>query len=139
MDVRRLTDTVAVAPQITLAEVADVARLGFRMLINNRPDGEDPGQPSAREFEAAAHVAGIAYHHLPVAGLAIGAHDVHAFLALQALADGPVLAFCRSGVRSAMLWALARTGTDSTDQIITAATHAGYDLRGMRAMLERGI
>ncbi|HMV70550.1 MAG TPA: TIGR01244 family sulfur transferase [Pseudomonadales bacterium] len=139
MDVRRLTDTIAVSSQISVPEVAEAARLGFHTLINNRPDGEDPGQPSAREIEAAARVAGLEYHHLPVTMGALGARDARAFAALIAQAHAPVLAFCRSGTRSAMLWALTRAGYGDTEQVISVAARAGYDLSGLRPVLEHGI
>ncbi len=137
MDVRRLTDAIAVAPQISGPDIAEAARLGFRTLINNRPDGEDPGQPSARELEAAARAAGLEYHHLPVVMGALDTRDTRAFAALLAQAHAPVLAFCRSGTRSAMLWALTQAGYIDPGQIITVAAHAGYDLSGLRPALEQ--
>ncbi len=86
MDVRKLSDAVSVAPQLSVREIAEAARLGFRTLINNRPDGEDFLQPSARELEAAAREQGLEYHHLPVVSGALTERDVHAFRALLAQA-----------------------------------------------------
>ncbi|MCG3170895.1 MAG: Beta-lactamase hydrolase-like protein [Pseudomonadales bacterium] len=139
MDVRRLTDAIAVAPQISVDDVAQAVRLGFRTLINNRPDGEDPAQPSAREIEAAARAAGLEYHHLPVVSGALGPRDAHAFAALLARSPAPVLAFCRSGTRSTMLWALTQAGNGDAERVIATAARAGYDLQGLRPVLERGI
>jgi sulfide:quinone oxidoreductase len=139
MDVRRLNDAVSVAPQLSVAEIAEAARLGFRTLINNRPDGEDFLQPSARELEAAARAQGLEYHHLPVVSGALTERDVHAFRELLAHAQRPVLAFCRSGTRSTTLWALAQAGGCNADEVIAAAAAAGYDVSGLRGILERGI
>ncbi|HQY69491.1 MAG TPA: TIGR01244 family sulfur transferase [Pseudomonadales bacterium] len=139
MDVRKLSDAVSVAPQLSVREIADAARLGFRTLINNRPDGEDFLQPSARELEAAAREQGLEYHHLPVVSGALTERDVHAFRALLAHAEQPVLAFCRSGTRSTTLWALAQAGGGNADAVIAAAAQAGYDVSGLRGILERGL
>jgi uncharacterized protein (TIGR01244 family) len=67
-DFRRVTDDFTTAPQISIADVAEAARQGFRTVINNRPDDEEPGQPSSAEIEAAARAAGLAYFHIPVRG-----------------------------------------------------------------------
>ena len=139
MDVRKLSDTVSVAPQLSVREIAEAARLGFRTLINNRPDGEDFLQPSARELEAAARELGLEYHHQPVVSGALTERDVHAFRELLARAEQPVLAFCRSGTRCTMLWALAQSGSAPADAIIAAAAQAGYDVSGLRGIIERGI
>lgn len=139
MDVRKLTDTVSVAPQLSVRDIAEAARLGFRTLINNRPDGEDLGQPSAGELEAAARELGLEYHHQPVVSGALSERDVHAFRELLAQAEQPVLAFCRTGTRCTMLWALAESGSLSADEIITIAASAGYDVSNLRGVIERGI
>ncbi|HKP79063.1 MAG TPA: sulfur transferase domain-containing protein, partial [Phenylobacterium sp.] len=65
-DFRRVTDDFTTAPQISVADVAEAARQGFKTVISNRPDGEEPGQPPAAEFEAAAQAAGLAFFHIPV-------------------------------------------------------------------------
>jgi uncharacterized protein (TIGR01244 family) len=139
MDVHKLTETVSVAPQLTVREIAEAARLGFRTLINNRPDGEDPGQPSARALEAAAREQGIEYHHQPVVSGALNERDVHAFRELLAQAAQPVLAFCRTGTRCTMLWALAQSGSQPTDEILATAERAGYDVSSLRSVIEHGI
>jgi sulfide:quinone oxidoreductase len=139
MDIRQLSDTVSVAPQIEAREVAEVARLGFRTVINNRPDNEAGGQPSSAEIEAAARAAGLAYHHQPVISGALSVDNVVDFHELLAHAEGPVLAFCRSGTRCANLWALAQAGQCDPDQVIGAAARAGYDVSGMRHVLAAGL
>lgn len=139
MDLRKLSDTVTVAPQLRPEELAEVARLGFRTVINNRPDGESLDQPAAAVMETAARAAGLAYHYQPVVSGALGVEDVRTFRALLAEAEGPVLAFCRSGTRCTNLWALAQAGACDPDTVIEAAARAGYDLSGMRHILKQGL
>jgi uncharacterized protein (TIGR01244 family) len=128
---RRVTDRISVSPQIALADVDEAARQGFRMIINNRPDGEDPAQPPSREFEAAAAQAGLAYAHVPVRG-GPSPEQVATQHQLIGQADGPVLAFCRSGTRSIVTWALGEliSGARSRDELIGLGREAGYDLSG---------
>jgi uncharacterized protein (TIGR01244 family) len=128
---RRVTDQVSVSPQISLAEVDEAAREGFRLIINNRPDGEEPGQPPSREFEAAAAAAGLAYVHIPVRG-GPSHEQVESQRKVIAEADGPVLAFCRSGTRSIVTWAIgeALSGARERDELIRLGRDAGYDLSG---------
>jgi sulfide:quinone oxidoreductase len=139
MDLRKLSDTVSVAPQLQTEDLAEVARLGFRTVINNRPDGEGMDQPPSAEMEAAARAAGLHYHYQPVISGALGMEDVLGFRALVQAAEGPVLAFCRSGTRCANLWALAQAGQCDPDAVIGAAAQAGYDIAGMRHILKQGL
>jgi uncharacterized protein (TIGR01244 family) len=129
---RRVTDRVSVSPQITVADVEAAAGQGFRMIISNRPDGEDPAQPSTGELEAAATAAGLAFAHVPVRGMPTReqAETQHRLIDQ---ADGPVLAFCRSGNRSIVAWALGETlsGARSRDELVRLAREAGYDLSGV--------
>ena len=133
---RRLDETTLVAPrQIISADLPGLAAQGIRLLVNNRPDGEEPGQPDSAELEAAARAAGLGYRHIPVAG-GFPAAQVGAMA--DALEHGPVLAFCRSGTRSTFLWALARAsrGADAAT-LIRRAAGAGYDLRPIAPLLTR--
>ena len=98
-DFRRVTEDFTTAPQISVADVAEAARQGFTAIICNRPDGEDPGQPTAAEIAAAAHAAGLTYTQIPVRG-APGPAEVEAMRQAVDAAAGPVLAYCRSGTRS---------------------------------------
>jgi uncharacterized protein (TIGR01244 family) len=132
---RRLDDAALVAGQIEVEDVDGAAALGVAMIVNNRPDGEEPGQPAAAEIEAAAKAAGLAYRFIPVAG-GIRASDVDAMAAALGEARGPVLAFCRSGTRSAYLWALARARMgEAGDSLAAKAAAAGYDLAPIRDYL----
>jgi len=129
---RRVTDDFSTAPQISVADVAEAARLGFKAIINNRPDGEEPGQPSAAEIGAAAEAAGLAYAHIPVRG-GPGPAEVEAVRQALAAAGGPVLAFCRSGTRSIVTWSIgqASAGTISRGDLVKLGRDAGYDLSGV--------
>jgi uncharacterized protein (TIGR01244 family) len=131
-DFRRVTDELSVAPQISIADVAEAARQGFRTIINNRPDGEDPSQPASAEIEAAAKAAGLAYVHIPVRG-GPGPAQVEAVRQVVEAADGPVLAFCRSGTRSIVTWSIgqAASGAMPKAELVNLGRAAGYDLTGV--------
>ena len=132
---RELEDGVAVSPQITAEDVQAAASLGYGTIVCNRPDGEEAGQPSADEIEAAAQAAGVSFLALPFAGGGPSPSQVEGMSAALD-APGKVLAYCRSGMRSATLWALARArqGRDA-DALIGAAKAAGYDIEALRARL----
>ncbi len=131
-----LTDGFYVAPQIAPEDVETAKALGVTLIINNRPDGEEHGQPRNAEIEAAARAAGISLVAIPVRGMAIGPAQLDAFDAALAGHDGGVLAFCRSGTRSTVLRAYARARAgDSADRIINEAAEAGYNIAGQRGAL----
>jgi uncharacterized protein (TIGR01244 family) len=129
-----ITPDFAALPQLVPGDVHRLAAQGVRLLINNRPDGEAPDQPSGAEIAAAAEAAGLAYAAIPVATLNPSAiADMRAALAG---APGPVAAFCRSGTRSAMLWACARATEGASPAALTAAAaEAGFDLSGLAPVL----
>src|SRR5688500_18414871 len=114
-DFRRVTDDFSTAPQISVADVAESARQGFKTIIHNRPDGEDPAQPSAAEIEAAAKTAGLAYHHIPVRGGPTPEQVAQTQAVLQE-SEEPVLAFCRSGTRSIVTWSLSQATSGATSR-----------------------
>ena len=128
----RLSDGISVGPQLQPGDMAIIAAEGFQCVINNRPDGEEPGQPTSDQMESAALAAGLDYLHFPVWGMP----DEQSVDALaQRLANGQsttarTAMFCRSGTRSAILWAMAatRSGAVTPDEARTAAAAAGYDL-----------
>jgi len=134
---RRLDDSISVSPQISPAQVADAAASGVTMIINNRPDGEDHGQPSGAEIESAAAAAGLAYRAIPVTQAGFSGPQLDAMNAALAEAGGPVLAYCRSGTRSTNLWALARARLGESPNVLSAkAADAGYDLSAIRPMMD---
>jgi uncharacterized protein (TIGR01244 family) len=126
--IRKLDDKTWVSGQVAPHEVAGLAQSGVTMLVNNRPDGEEPGQPLAGEIEAAAAAAGIGYRFVPIIR-GIGPADVGSMQdAIRETGDGTILAFCRSGTRSALACALAhREEGASTDEVTEKLTQAGFD------------
>lgn len=130
----QLDEQTAVAGQIQPEQVRDLAARGFRLIVNNRPDHEEPGQPRGAEIEAAAASAGVDYRHIPIAQLTPEA--IEAMRQALAEAPGPVLAFCKMGTRSIYLWALARTLAGAGGEELAAkAAAAGYDLTPIRRFL----
>lgn len=127
---RKIDDKTFASPQIELADVAEAQALGIGMIINNRPEDESPDQTPGAEIEAAAKAAGIAYVAIPVTHAGFSMPQVEAMQAALAQAgDKPVLAYCRSGTRSTLLWALAQARTGmAPDAIAAHAAGAGYDV-----------
>lgn len=130
-----LTPGFAVAGQVRLGDLRQIAA-NYRTLINNRPDGEEPGQPSSARLEAAARSHGLDYAYIPVTG-EIADKDVAAFMRALSAIRGPTLAFCRTGNRSASVWALSQRGKRSVRRILAAAANAGYDLRSLEPRLRQ--
>src|SRR5690554_5083907 len=135
---RSLTPDYAVASaQLTVEDVARAAAEGFKLIVCNRPDNEEPGQPSEAEIKAAATAAGLGFRSLPYRGPTPPGIVAETALMLDET-NGPVLAYCRTGNRSTMAWALAQalSGGQRPDDIIALAAKAGYDLEGARGALE---
>ena len=130
-----LDDKVLVAGQIDPPSLQALGDHGVTMIVNNRPDHEEPGQPSSAEMEKAAQQAGLGYRHIPVAG-GFTAGQIEAMAEAIAASDGKLLAFCKSGTRSTWLWALARSreGADA-ETLIAKAAMAGYSLEPLRLYL----
>lgn len=135
--IRPLDPTFAVAPQLTPADVTEVARAGYATIINNRPDDEEPGQPGGDAIRTVAETLGMAYVAIPVTSAGFSHPQLDAMAQAIAAAQGPVLAYCRSGTRSCNLWALAMAKGGTDPQILSdKAADAGYDLRAIRPMLD---
>ncbi|WEK45637.1 MAG: TIGR01244 family sulfur transferase [Candidatus Andeanibacterium colombiense] len=136
-DFRKLADAVYASPQIGVSEIAEAKELGVTLVINNRPEGESEDQTSGHEIEAAARAAGMAYLAIPVTMQSLSENDVEAMARALAEASGPVLAYCRSGTRSTLLWSLAQAlrGEDP-EALAAAAAAAGYDVSPVRAAME---
>lgn len=135
-DIRRLTATISVAPQIRVADVPLLVAAGFKSLMNNRPDGETTGQPENRLIDVAARTQGLAYYFLPVISGQISDADVARFAAAARKLPKPLLAFCRSGTRCTILWALAEAAHRPPDEIVAIAARAGYDLEDLLPRLQ---
>ena len=126
---RQLDDKTLVDGQIAPADVAALKTLGVTMIVNNRPDGEDVGQPTSDEIEAAATAAGIEYRHVPIAR-GMGPSDVEAMRdALHAAGEGKIFAYCRSGNRSTLAWAVAKNEDGvPREELERCAEGAGFTL-----------
>lgn len=135
-ELRRIAPGLAVAGQLHADELAGVAAQGFRTIVNNRPDGEEPGQPSSEDLAAEARRLGLAYRAVPIMPGEISDEQARAVARALDELPGPVLAFCRSGRRSAASWALAEARHGDPDAILAAALAAGHDLEALRPRLE---
>ena len=130
--IRQVDEHMMVGGQI---DPGAIASLGAALIVNNRPDWEEPGQPTSAEVEAAARAAGVEYRHIPITG-GFSEAQVDAMAEALAASNGPVLAFCKSGTRSIYLWALARGRLgDDADALVAKGEAAGYDLTALRPYL----
>jgi uncharacterized protein (TIGR01244 family) len=136
MDIRPLTDRYAVSPQIDPQDAAAIKAAGYTTVICNRPDAEVPGMLQAAAMRTALEAEGLRFVVNPIDGRGMGIETVEAQAALLAEADGPVLAYCASGTRSAFVWAFAQAGQMPTDEIIAAGMAQGYPLAGLRGQIE---
>ncbi|WP_217540028.1 TIGR01244 family sulfur transferase [Vibrio metschnikovii] len=127
----RLTPQLTVAPQIEPSDIEQIAGLGFKSVINNRPDGEESGQPLNQAIAQHAEQLGLAYVHLPVVGGQISEAQVDQFGELLQTLPQPILAFCRTGTRSSMLWSLASQDSAMFSERLQMATKQGFKLDGL--------
>ncbi|MEL6959190.1 MAG: TIGR01244 family sulfur transferase [Pseudomonadota bacterium] len=137
MDIRPLTPAYAVSPQIDPEDLPVIAEAGFTTVIDNRPDMEIPPSHRADVMEAAAQKAGLAFVVLPVTHQGLTLELVAQQAAAVTASEGPVLAYCASGTRCTIVWALAQArGGMPSDAIIAAAAAQGYDITMLRNQLE---
>ena len=134
---RKLNDMIFASPQIGLDEVAEAKAQGIALIINNRPEGESDDQTPGAVIEAAAKAAGIAYVAIPVTQAGFSEAQVQAMGKAISAAAGPVLAYCRSGTRSTLLWALSEASSGVDPAVIAMqASRAGYDITPVRPMVD---
>jgi sulfide:quinone oxidoreductase len=133
-----LTPGISAAGSLDRDDIEALAQQGVRTIVNNRPDGEDPGQLSAAEAQQIAEAHGIAYHHIPFTMPTLSQAEVEAFAAVLAGQPEPLVAHCRSGTRSALLWALVRLreGEDPA-ALVAAAARGGIDISPLPAIAAR--
>ncbi|MGR3708970.1 MAG: TIGR01244 family sulfur transferase [Alterinioella nitratireducens] len=136
MDLRPLSEDHSVAPQLEPGDMARLARAGVRLVICNRPDAEVPPALQAASIEEAATAAGLDFVYNPVNGAAMTLDNVEEQAEAMAAAEGKTVAYCASGMRSAVIWAFAQAGRQETDAIIAAGNAAGYPMDGLRAQIE---
>ncbi len=136
MDIRKIADGYSVAPQLESGDMARLAEEGVTTVICNRPDSEIPAPLQAAAMQEAAERAGLAFVFNPVAGGMLTAANVEEQAEAIAASDGPVVAYCASGNRSTIVWALGMAGKMPADDILARAAAAGYDLGWLRPQLE---
>ena len=136
--IRKVDDSISVAPQISVDDVAAIKAAGFTAIVNNRPDDEEAGQIPGDAIRGAAEAAGLSYTAIPITHAGFSYPQIAAMAEVFGAADGPVLAFCRSGTRSCNLWALAqaKNGADAA-ALIAKGAGAGYNLDGLRPLLDQ--
>ncbi len=134
---RQISDTVYASPQIGVEDVAKAQDLGVTLIINNRPEGESDDQTPGAQIAEAARAAGIDYVEIPVTHAGFAQNQVVAMAEALERSTGAVLAYCRSGTRSTLLWALARAKAgDDPEQLAGQAAAAGYDLSPVRQIMD---
>ena len=132
---RQVTPDYFVSPQISAEDIPAIIEAGVTVIINNRPDAEIPPSHQAAAMEAAATAAGVQIVHLPITHQTMTSENVAAHNEVIAQAEGKVLAYCASGTRSTVIWALGQAGKASADDILATCRNAGYDLEGLRSAL----
>lgn len=136
-DFRILSDSVLASPQIAAGDLSAAKGEGITCIVNNRPDGESEDQPGSNEIAQAAEALGLRYVHIPITHAGFSMAQVDAMVEALDAAEGKVLAFCRSGTRSTLLWALAQAKRgESPDMISEAAARAGYDIGPVRSAID---
>ena len=136
-DFRQISDAFSASPQIGLDDVAEAQARGFSRIVNNRPEGEADDQTPGEAIAAAAEAAGLEYRAIPVTHAGFSEDQVRAMAEAIETANGPVLAYCRSGTRSTLLWALAEASRGGDpDAIALAAAGAGYDVTTIRPLID---
>ena len=128
MELKRINQHVTVSPQISPEDVAAIKAAGFVAIINNRPDGEAPDQPTSDTIQKAAQAAGLVYHYIPLGREGVSPDMVARTKSALEGSAGPVFCYCRSGTRSTTLWALSEAGKKPASEIIAEAAGAGYDM-----------
>lgn len=137
MDIRVLSPAYAVAPQIDPGDLAEIAAQGFGTIIDNRPDAEIPTSHQAEAMQAAAAAAGLTFVANPVTHQSLNMDMVTLQRTTLDQSEKPVLAYCASGTRSTIVWALGQARDLPSAQIISAAADAGYDISGLQSQLDQ--
>lgn len=138
MQFNKVTDALSVSPQISAGDVAVIREAGYRAIICNRPDGEGADQPTFDEIEAATKAAGLEARYLPITSGIVQDGDADAFGQALMELPGPVLAYCRTGTRSATLWSLSQAKSRPVPEILAATKAAGYDMAGVARRIVNG-
>ena len=135
MDLRKITDNISVSPQIESDDIPAILKAGFRSVMCNRPDGEEPGQCCYDDVAKAAVAAGLEVHWLPIVTSAITVEDITEFRAALDEMQKPLLAYCRTGTRCTMMWTIALFKEMQAQEILDLTSKAGYDMSGLLQQL----
>jgi len=136
MNLKKISPRLYVSEQIQIGDADVAAARGFKTIVCNRPHAETPDQPDTEAIALAAENAGIKFIHIPVVGGSITDSAIAEFSEAYRNAEGPILAYCRSGMRSTSLWALVEAGRLDVNTVMWTAAEAGYDLTSLRPVLE---
>jgi len=137
MDIKEIMPGFSVTSQVLVEDLVEVAALGFKSLVNNRPDDEEEGQPKSAELSAEAERLNLHYLHVPVNGMALPAdHDAQAFAEALDSLPKPVLGFCRTGNRAVRMWAIAKAGELDVSELLAAANRTGFCIDDMELRIE---
>lgn len=136
MDFREITKGYSVAPQITPSDMAELARMGFTTVICNRPDGEVPPDLQAATMQEAAEAAGLAFVYNPVVGIGMSPASIDEQANAMEASEGEVLAYCASGMRSALMWALSLAGERPAEELLETVGAAGYRMDHLIGQIE---
>lgn len=135
MNIKKISPHFLVTGQISVSDISAIAASGIKTIICNRPDNESEGQPAVSDIAAAAEAQGMTFLNVPVSSKIITDANVDDFGSANDDATGPVLAYCRTGMRSTILWALSQAKLTNIDDILSATAEAGYDLSKLRPRL----
>ncbi|MEQ9258468.1 MAG: TIGR01244 family sulfur transferase [Roseovarius sp.] len=136
MDLRQITEEFSVSPQIDPEEMPEIAGAGYASILCNRPDGEEYGQPDFDGIRTAAETAGLEARWVPIVSGQITPDALEAFGAALEEMPKPILAYCRSGTRCTMLWAITQHGRMEEAEIVRRAADAGYDVAGLMRQMQ---
>ena len=137
MDPRQITPRYSVSPQIAIEDLPAIAAAGFTTVICNRPDAEVPPELQSAQVREAARNAGLDFHVLELTHQTMTPDNVARQRDLIEASGGPVLAYCASGTRCSVVWALGQAGQSSADEILSATSAAGYNLENLRPALDQ--
>jgi len=135
MQFNKLDDRYTVSPQIAPEDLPEIAAAGFKTVLCNRPDEEVPVELQSQAIRIATEAAGLAFEELPVRHTELGPALVQEQMAILARCEGPVFAYCASGNRCTIVWALGNAGSREADDLVETAQRAGYDISGLKPHL----
>ncbi|MGV6848978.1 MAG: TIGR01244 family sulfur transferase [Marinibacterium sp.] len=132
---RQITDQYSVAPELVPSDMAAVATAGYTTVICNRPDSEVPPDRQAAPMRTAAEAAGLVFKVLPITQQSLTLENAARHREWIEASDGPVLAYCRTGTRCTVIWALGHAVDHPADQLVSLAARAGYDIANLQPAL----